>query len=603
MFVLGIFSFFQCVFVPGFLLLGFSARFSVLRGPGTGVSRVVYGFGLSLLFNYLLVFLLTAKRLYYPVSFYFVILLEIGVLVYLWRKRGSEGLSVGFEFGGVVDRVRRFFVGRSLMFNVLFLVGLGVLFIYVFFFFYFLGTVFEHWDPVTGWNRFAVDWAANRFPLDTWRYPQLVPANWSVSYVLMGTTVVQSFARAVMPLFAIGNLLLFLDLGVRKNSSVYLVGLVFYGGLLMYFYSPSYVASGYMDIPVSFFGFLSFHALHSRDDADGAWWAVIFGCAAGVTKQAGLFILVIILVWSVSRWVNVSKKPGALGMPVRRRVLVMLVMVLVITASWYILKEVQISRGLDKSEVGMVQQAHRMDTMGERVDHALDLLLGSKSAKLKPVMGLFFLLVLLGIFHRESRRVALFVMIPFTLLWLFFFSYDTRNLALAVPFMAFSAAFGTVVFKRLAMKVAGAKRPKIGVVPLLVIVVLGLGVLNFTVFKKENLLAHQEAKTRKVGDAGLNKLLYDYHETHGLTGKVVTNYQYLRFLPGLKGFYYYRPGRLGVKFLDFLETGEGKEIHYMLEPIVQKREKEVYRRFWDNIKSKKYRMIFKYKGYHFVKVR
>lgn len=598
MFLLGLLAFFQSVFIPGFILLKLKPGWA----PGSKVGRAVYGFGLSLLVNYLLVFGLTAVGLYIPAVLYMIITLEILVLVYIYKEQSRNRGYLEFDIPGYTGALKRFTGARPLVYNILLVVAFGVILVYGFYFFYFLGTVFEHWDPVTGWNRFAVDWAANHLPVDTWRYPQLIPCNWSISYVMMQNPGVQSFARAIMPLFALANLLLFLDLAIQKRKSIYLLGLIFYGGLLGYLYGPSYIVSGYMDIPVSFFGFLAFHAWHSREDINGSLGAMIFACAAGVTKQAGLFILIILLIWVIARLITWKKKGIVSGSQVRKYLVIIFFLVLVITGGWYILKEVQIHQGLDRSEVEMVQQAHGIAPLGERVEMAFQGLLVHRHRVLQPlVLGMFFLM-LLGLFHSGSRGPALFIMLPFTVIWALFFSYDLRNLALGVPFMAFSAGCGAEVLKKFLVRLGQRVKIKIPVIWALVFLLMGLIVLNFMVFKPGVIVKHQELKKMKVGDAGLNDLLYDYHKKKGLTGKIATNYLYLKFLPGLQDYYFYRPGRLNMEFLDVLDSLAGRDIHFLLTPIVQKRETEVYKRFWDKIKNKSFQLIFKWKGYHFIKI-
>jgi hypothetical protein len=222
------------------------------------IRQSVYAFGLSLIINYLLVFVFTAAGIYKPLTLYILLFIEGGLLIYYGVTRGKFGdyRYINLDISRCVISLKQFFAAHSFIYNFLFLVSLGVLLWYVFLFFYFLGGVFEHWDPVTGWNRFAWDWANNHWPANTWHYPQLVPANWSISYVLMQNTGVQCFAKAIMPLFSIAVLLLFLDLALDTKKPAYLLGLVGYGMLLAYLYEPSYIVSGYVDIAVCFFGLL-----------------------------------------------------------------------------------------------------------------------------------------------------------------------------------------------------------------------------------------------------------------------------------------------------------------------------------------------------------
>jgi len=613
MFILGLLSFLQTVFIPGFIVikyLGINLNAETGIKKSGKIRQLVYAFGLSLLINYLLVFVFTAVGIYKPLTLYILLCIEGVLLIFYWTAGSKPRFDryINLDISRFITSLKQFFASRSLAYNFLFLLSLGVMLWYVFLFFYFLGGVFEHWDPVTGWNRFALDWANNQWPVNTWRYPQLVPANWSVSYVMMQNTDVQCFAKAIMPLFSIAVLLLFLDLALRKKKAVYFLGLAGYGILSGYLYEPSFIVSGYMDIAVSFWAFLSFHTIHSRSRGSavsllfpGIWLAVIFASGAAVTKQSGLFILAVILAWGF-RDLYKSKKV----FPKERitgKVLLLLFTATIIAASWYIVKEVHIARGLDRSEIAMVQGVHQFNSYTERLANAFNQLATHRHPKLKPLFWAGILLVFLGLFHKKSWTVTLFIVIPYSLMWGFFFSYDTRNLAFVLPFIAFSAAFGLAFIKRLFKGWSKIPHCKIPLVPVLIAVLLILTVLDFTFLKTGALIKHQTRLKMKTGNARLNDLLYQYHEKEGIKGKIVTDYRYLKYLPGLGQFYQPHNTRITMEFLDYLETEKGKDIHYFLMPMIFKSEKAVYQRFQQKLANNEYRMIFKLRTYWFVQVR
>jgi len=632
-FLLGILALLQITVIPGYLLMGYLTTWKPPCHEGekppafSPIQKWVYGFGLSLLFNYLLVFLLTLLGIYTSIICGLVVIVEAGLLVYDRKflvKAGQNHHGPGIFALNTpqwAERIRAFFHSHSLVFNFLFLAACLVLLVYVFYFFYFLGTVFEHWDPVTGWNRFAVAWAHNRLPGNSWHYPQLIPANWSLTYVFMGNTAIQFFARALMPLFAIGVLLLFLDLALRYKRSAYLLALIFYGMILGYLYDPSYIVSGYMDIPVSFFAFLAFHVMHSRYSFPGSTaldasgieapakgsyfnpWvlAVLFASAAAVTKQAGLFILFVIFPWA---GIDLIKKRKTLSYKQLSKMLRILVLIIgVVVASWYLLKEVQIREGKDRSEVQMVQAAHHTDTLQARVEFGFEQILHRRHPKLTPLVLAGMALMILGLFHPLSRWVTLFIFLPYGVLWLMLFSYDTRNLALALPFAAFSAAFGSDWLKQCLPALRKIPPIKINGIYVAIFLVVVLGIMNFTIFKGSVLGDRQERLQKKIGDSELNARLYQYQQEKGFTGKIATNYQYLGHLPGLDKYYYYLPGRLTLNFLDYLETPQAAGIHYLLIPSILEREKEISQRVREKMSAGEFRFIFKWRGYHFLQVR
>ena len=612
MFILGLLAFLQTVFIPGYIAikyLGINLNADAGNKKNSIIRQSVYVFGLSLIIDYLLVFVFTAAGIYKPLTLYILLFIEGVLLIYYGVSCGKYGdyRYINLDISRCITSLKQFFAAHSFIYNFLFLVSLGVLLWYVFLFFYFLGGVFEHWDPVTGWNRFAWDWANNYWPANTWRYPQLVPANWSISYVLMQNTGVQCFAKAIMPLFSIAVLLLFLDLALDTKKTAYLLGLVGYGMLLAYIYDPSYIVSGYVDIAVSFFAFLSFHVLHHSRQPDKSrrfsfiWLAIIFASGAAVTKQAGLFILGIILVWGMGSLFQ-CKKASAKEKTIDKSLLLLLT-IIIIAASWYIVKEIHISRGIDRSEIAMVQGVHHYSSYTERLANAFNQLATHRHSKLKPLVWSGILLIFCGLFHRKSWAVTLFIVIPYSLMWGFFFSYDTRNLALTIPFAAFSAAFGLAFLKRLLKGCSKIPRREIPLVPVIIVVLLVLTVLNFTILKKGTLIQHQTHLRMKIGNARLNELLYQYHQQKGIKGKIATNYPYLEYLPGLGQFYLPRRTRINIEFLDYLESEKGKDIHYFLMPMIFESEKAVYQRFEQKLIANEYRMIFKLGTYWFVQVK
>jgi hypothetical protein len=331
------------------------------------------------------------------------------------------------------------------------------------------------------------------------------------------------------------------------------------------------------------------------------WLAIIFASGAAVTKQAGLFILGVILVWGMGNLFQ--RRKASAKEKIMGKCLLLLLTVIIVAASWYIVKEIQIAGNIDRSEIAMVQGVHHYSSYTERLANAFNQLATHRHPKLKPLAWCGILLIFCGLFHRKSWAVTLFIVIPYSLMWGFFFSYDTRNLALAIPFAAFSAAFGLAFLKQLFKGWSKIPHWKIPLVTVIIAVLLVLTVLNFTILKKGTLIQHQTRLRMKIGNARLNDLLYQYHRQEGIKGKIATNYPYLEYLPGLGQFYLPRRTRINIEFLDYLETEKGKDIHYLLMPMIFKGEKTVYQRFQQKLIANEYRMIFKLGTYWFVRVK
>jgi hypothetical protein len=172
MFILGLLAFLQTVFIPGYIAikyLGINLNADAGNKKPGKIRQLVYGFGLSLLINYLLVLVFTAAGIYKPLTLYILLFIEIVLSIYYWAAGSKPRLDryINLDIKRCIASLKQFFASHSLTYNFLFLLSIGVLMWYVFLFLYFLGGVFEHWDPVMGWNRFALDWANNQWPAHT----------------------------------------------------------------------------------------------------------------------------------------------------------------------------------------------------------------------------------------------------------------------------------------------------------------------------------------------------------------------------------------------------------------------------------------------------
>ncbi len=70
----------------------------------------------------------------------------------------------------------------------------------------------------------------------------------------------------------------------------------------------------------------------------------------------------------------------------------------------------------------------------------------------KYAFVLLFLIPAFFVLESDLRWVVLLVVLPFTLIWAIYFSYDTRNLALALPFIGGCAGVGLQRFTSLGLQ-------------------------------------------------------------------------------------------------------------------------------------------------------
>ena len=529
-------SFFQLTFIPGFILF----KFLKIKN-NTPIKVILYSFAFSLFINYLIVYHLTLAGLYTPVSAYIILVAELILIIFLaikGRLRIERSLHLEIPYGS------RGFVQNALPFFIL-LILTGSLY----FFFSNLGSVFTHWDAVFSWNRWAIDWYLNDIPGLTYLYPQLIPANWSLSYILMQDHTLQFAAKSIMPLFAISILFSFYDLYLKKRNSVYILSILLFSALCL-LYSLPYIDSGYVDFAIAFFSMAAFHAIlrSNPDNPDRTDSIVIlfFATAAAVTKQAGFIILVFSVMWLIwsmirnRRKINRSRKiAGITGS----------ILIIILGLYWYIIKLADIAMGRDFSTLKFLfVDIHHDATLIQRFGNGLDIL------RANPVFFLVLIaLSLISLFNRRSRWFTLGLTIPSVMLWGLFFSYDDRNIIVSFPFLAYSASYGTAYLIRLLrfhklkgyfmskFPGLGTRRPAVkirlwpGRVLFLLVFIAVLGSIFLVSAYGDTIKQRQIEKQKIIGNQELNQLIFDYKEEYGIDGKIITDYYWITVLHGFEG--------------------------------------------------------------------
>lgn len=530
----GFFALIHTLVLPGYIISRFLKDYK-----SNAVLSTVQVISFSLLFNYLLNYCLATVGLYTANVIWALICLEILAVIL-----GGVLKSRKIKAGSLKEYLKRMYVKDGPVFFLLYLISVAVIVLYLLKAVESFGDVFRYWDAVVSWNRWAVEWAGNQVPSMTGHYAQLIPANLSIAYLLIGDSSIQFFSRAVMIVFPLMSLLLFLGMGIKKRNYYYLISLLLYHLILRYFYKFDFIFEGYVDIAVAFFALLTFLIIHSGEkelSVSRVLKVFSFASAATVTKQAGLYILIYSIVWLIYRIITGRKELK--GRVIKLSATALLV-ILTVSGSWYIVKEIQIKQGKEYSEVQVVtQNIHGGRDMVERFKHGLYVLTEKPHCEFsdeageysRAGLGAIAVFALLGLFYRRSRNPLIFIGIPFYLLWSFYFSYDFRNLTLAFPFIALAAGGGLYFITGKLIKYS---RSGLQIYPgrIVLTLVVVAAVMGNTVFRKEILKADQIDKQRKIGKVSYNKRLFQYKRVFGLKGRILTGYQYLASVPGFRNY-------------------------------------------------------------------
>lgn len=435
----GILGLLQVTLLPALIIL----KIAKLRGGLT--ERLLYLFPLSQIANYLLVFLLTALHLYTRPIMLGIILAEVLCIFLLYRKTLVQGAGSAFSAvsaalknelqplssflgenttdpGGWIWAVS----GCAALSGILWALHLCRLNI---------GTVFSGWDTLFSWNAYAETWAAGSIPQIGGMYPQLVSANWSVSYLLQGEGAVQFFNTLLPPVFFLMIQVMLFDLGFQKKESGFFLAAII-ARYMMKKLMGDQLFDGYMDVPaaamslLSIYTFLKAEGRNSENKQQALVLGVMFAAAAAVTKQSGIPALI--------------ASPLAISMLIpdtaralsRRQKFLLCGAVLLIVLPWYLFCLFSGTPGMEKELIanGIIDFNQKFE-IGERVRLAVSTL---------GKYGICFLFSLIVLpFVPKNYQLLFFLMAwPLTLVWAVSYSYDARNLGPVLPYISILCGLG-----------------------------------------------------------------------------------------------------------------------------------------------------------------
>lgn len=544
MLLLGILSVLQISFLPGYIL---SRPFNFERLA----SKILFIFCISLLFNFQFVFLITALGLYSRYAVSVLVLIECGTLIYFHYKDlvSVKKFKSSDLWSGLGD-IRLSWPRVVLLF--LFFVAVVQLLILSFE----SSPIFSLGDSVVSWNRWAVDWAQNKLPVMTWLYPQLLPANWSISYLLIGDVEINFFAKFVMYFFPFGIMLIFWDLFLQTKRLVFILSGVF-TVFMLFAIQRNFIFSGYVDIPLAFFCLTVFYFLYLTIQRvfpvkEGLIISAAILSGASLTKQPGLFMIFPFLIFGLTLW---KKYRSIIGRPYHL-ILTLSLVGAVCILPWYVYKQVQIHNSKESSNVSFLISNERHHGIGyfERLQNGTMTILNQCVGTLqstnipftslvsaKHLGALIFLFLAISLFDPVGRISFLLIGLPYYIIWGMLFSYDLRNVSLSIPFLSIGLAAGIVYFYAAATTVIKRFYPQVSD-GLLLKIGLAVGFVFFAAgsffkwnrnfFYKEQVALSME----QLGPSDLNNKLYNLLDSVGTQGMVVSNYWFLPHLPRVNKF-------------------------------------------------------------------
>jgi len=635
MFLLGVAAFFQVTFLPGFLFLKLSKkRFSHLQ-------TLIFSFALSLIINYLLVLMLTTFSFYTHPTMLSIFCLEILLLIFIQRKNLflllNKRLSVVLTqtFNETGKKVSDFIFGSS--YNLLgksswafnFIAFVGALISVYWVTTFFIGnlgsfSIFSWHDVIVSWNKWAEDWFNNQYPYGIMQYPQIIPANWSVFYIFIGAPI-QYFPKIIMPLFPLSLLLLMFDLGLRKKSVGYFLGIIAttlflknaFGGM---------IPSGLVDIPIAFMSFLSIYCLLVCQESNTKvtvkkylFYGIIFAATSSLIKQPGLYVFMIypllayFLVFKKRKYFFYKKDLWHFSV-------LYLICLFILIVPFYLYASIY--EGSSANAVLYQAALHGGQSLFSRLIYSIKIFLSYNLFFLNIIhnyylhfilgiiAGLFYgTLVLFCLLDRSFKYIVIFLLVPYYLIWSFFICYDFRNFSIAVPIyglclgMGFELLLGLKkdnypgkLFYIIFTQIKSIKGYSF-VLSILVLFIL----INFK-YPSNYLFFKQQELALKKDNEKLNKLLLKYKNLITSDKILLTDYLFNRVEPLRTIPHWYKRSHMGNEEIarnidkknerlnEYFKTIENPKVGYLL--ISDNAFEGIKDTVKNKIKNGKYRLIF-----------
>lgn len=560
MFLLHLIAFFQICIIPGYLIMSF-----ICRG---GLKRELYLpviLGLSFLANYIIVSTLVILGSFNQITMLTLFIIECLLLLLVKKRILSKSKKLQVDQKEFFTNFTSYFTGpfskTAIMTHVTAVLAiLSIGFVLYHYFFEAVGSVFEAWDAVVSWNRWAGIISENIIPQDNGYYPLLIPANISMSYIITDSSL-QFLPRIIIGFFFLSMIVTQVIIGFQKKHG----GWFFSSVLMILVLRNLNWTDAYVDVPVAFFcwGAVLFilYAADSKNDREkyrlyliGA----IFVMAASVTKQGGLVLLVFypIVVFIVSR-----KEKLFSGKKLIISILIYLSLMFIIVGSFYLHAQSLMNVGEAASNVDyLVNDIHAGRNYIERIVNGIYLV--GRVFIATPLFFISCIFVFIAILKSTYRNIFLFLFLPSFILWLLFFSYDIRNASLSLVIFSMLTGFG--LFETISICEKNGFLDNVvklwrhwWIKIIVVFCIIAASLFIDARFRRPVWEQNHTEKVKTIGIGDLNSSIYSYVDSNEISGKIVTDYQYLKYLPELGHMY----------MLGFMNDHNTKEL--LMDPEVE----------------------------------
>lgn len=510
MLFLGTLSLIQCWFLPGFLILSFSKTLTI-------EDKLILSPLLSLIINYLVVFILLIFQQFTLINFSIILITEIGLISFFLLK--NINLNI-FSFKSFVKK-NYFQINFRLIETVIFI----FLIIFIFLALSTIGEVVHLGDPVMMWNEWSKEIYSNNIP-KSGDYPLAFPILGAITYLFLGTSDIEFFSRIVGLIYPLWIFVIYFRLKKLLPNNFFQLFFTFVFTLLLVFYIFRHYALfiGYSD-PLLFFITFSigyFYFLIDKKNPtllDIILISLVISVPA-ITKQTGILLTAILPLILFTFDIHKKKKINY------QFYLKIIFLTFMFSATWYVYKIYGyiFEYGENSNMVSLTKQVE-----GNYYDKL--------QRGLTYTFGIFYpivlLLLVLGLKNFYSRIIFIYLVVPYFLIWSLFFGNDNRNLAVALPIIAFVMSNGIVVlFNLITKKINLNFLQTISFISLILFSIVSVKYIN----EKRDRVYLENLTIKKQMIRGnniqTNILIYEYLKTEDI--KIYTDDYNFTFLPTTK---------------------------------------------------------------------
>gem|GEM_PF-4362988 len=424
----------QALVLPGLCLTSAFPSWNRLQ-------RLLFAIPLSLLLNHYLACVLVAFGVYGRISLFLVLATELCWLYRCHKKHGS--IPIRYEpLGGLLEVI-------------LLVAGVAALTKYTQAWGRSFGDVFQMWDAFVSWNAWARSWSAGSLP-GSGMYPNVMPITYSIPYVFLQRTDIESFSRASSGILFLGSIAALIELGFRNISLRRLAWVSAYlFAEIQAKFLQSHWQSGYADVPLATIIVFAF-CFSTFEKREMPW---IYGLIAGtapLVKQPGLLFAMVSPLLG-AEWKGWRESwSTSLRMGLR-----MALMTALAAGPWYVFIVFRIyGQAKDSNNVGFLASMVKGGFF-DRWGFTLKLLTGYSSVSF--LITIAILSIIGAAASRLALRWLLLLGIPYFLIWGTVFGYDIRNLAMSLFPFALAASAGLVFLLGKAELFAASFIPRISI--------------------------------------------------------------------------------------------------------------------------------------------